>query len=243
MYLDLQGWEYDLRVAVWHHNIAGPPSADDYLNVAQAHSLIDFGFRLGLHGHQHRSELVLHELGIPEYGSLAVLSAGSVAAGHAELPRGVNRQYNLIELSEDLMGARLNVREIELGAFGPRRLKAFGGHSYIDITWQPYTSSAGTPIDGQRLNQSMTINEAEAAYMAGNETRCSFYSFLISQHSMNTVENSWLKQLRALSIGSFLWTTSHRHCELERSLLSSRQLSGLETLTLLGQPFVTRATL
>ena len=27
MHLDLRhGWAYDLRVAVWHHNIAGPPS-------------------------------------------------------------------------------------------------------------------------------------------------------------------------------------------------------------------------
>ena len=96
-HLDLlqQGWEYGLRIAVWHHNTAGPPSADDYLPVGQVHALIEYGFRLGLHGHQHRSELLLHELRRPEYGSLAVLSAGSLAAGHAELPRGANRQYNM----------------------------------------------------------------------------------------------------------------------------------------------------
>ena len=170
MHLDLrQGWEYDLRIAVWHHNIAGPPSADDYLNVEQVHTLIDYGFRLGLHGHQHRSELVVHELGIPEYGSLAVLSAGSLAAGQAELPRGVNRQYNLVELREDLTGARLHVREIEVGAFGPRRLNTFGGRSYSNITWQQPPSIVGTTIDGQRLNQNMIVNQAEAAYVAGDD--------------------------------------------------------------------------
>lgn len=170
LHLDLkQRWEYDLRIAVWHHNTAGPPNAEDYMNVEQVRSFIDYGFRLGLHGHQHRSELVMHELGIPEHGTLAVLSAGSLAAGQAELPRGVNRQYNIVELYEDLGGARLHLREIEAGTFGPRRLNAFGGRSYSDITWQPAPSIVGTSIDRQRLNLNLTVNRAEAAYQAGDD--------------------------------------------------------------------------
>ena len=170
LHLDLrQRWHYDLRIAVWHHNTAGPPSAEDYMNVEQVRLFIDYGFRLGFHGHQHRSELVMHELGIPEHGTLAVLSAGSLAAGQADLPRGVNRQYNIVELCEDLRGARLHLREIEAGTFGPRRLNAFGGRSYSDITWQAAPSIVGTSIDSQRLNRNLTVNQAEAAYQAGDD--------------------------------------------------------------------------
>ena len=171
MHLDLRrGWEYDLRIAVWHHNTAGPPSADDYLHMEQVHMLIEYGFQLGLHGHQHRSELRLHQLRLPEYGSLAVLSAGSLAAGRAELPRGANRQYSIVELCEDLTGARLHLREVEAGTqFGPRRLNAFGGHSYSDITWHAAPSIVGTIVDGGRLNLSTTVNEAEAAFKAGDD--------------------------------------------------------------------------
>ena len=173
MHLDMhQAWEYDLRVAVWHHNTAGPPSADDYLHVEQVYALIEYGFRLGLHGHQHRSELRLHELRLPGYGSLAVLSAGSLAAGHADLPRGTNRQYSVIEIAEDLTAARLHVREIETGAqYGPRRLNAFGGLSYSDITWQAATSVVGTRVDNARLNLSTIVNEAETAFNAEDDDR------------------------------------------------------------------------
>lgn len=170
MHLDLrQGWEYDLRIAVWHHNTTGPPSTEDYLNVEHIHTLIDYGFQLGLHGHQHRSEVVMHKLGIPKSGSMAVMSAGSLAAGQTDLPRGINRQYNVIEFCEDLTGARLHIREIELGAFGPRRLNAFGGRSYEDITWERAPSLLGTHIDSQRLNRNLTVNKAEAAYMSGED--------------------------------------------------------------------------
>ena len=171
VHLDLQNrpWEYGLRIAVWHHNTAGPPNADDYLHIDQVHTLIECGFRLGLHGHQHRSELRLHTLALPAYGSMAVVSAGSLAAGSPELPRGTNRQYNMIELREDLRGARLHVREIELGAFGPRRLNSFGGHSFVDMAWDVVPSPVGTIVDWDRLNQSTIIDQAEEAHASGDD--------------------------------------------------------------------------
>lgn len=171
MHLDLleQAWQYDLRIAVWHHNTVGPPSADDYLNVEQVYALIDFGFRLGLHGHQHRSDLSLHELRRPEYGSLAVVSAGSLAAGHAELPRGTNRQYNMVELNKDLTGARVHFREVEAGGFGPRRFNSFGGRSYSDVSWDVTPSIVGTPINSEGLNNNTLVNMAETAYQLGDD--------------------------------------------------------------------------
>jgi hypothetical protein len=167
LHLDLvdRSWAYELKIAIWHHNTAGPPNADDYLNVEQIRSLVDFGFRLGLHGHQHRSEVTFHELHLPERQSMAVLSAGSLAAGQPELPRGANRQYSLLELRDDLLGARVHLREVESGAqFVARRLNAFGGRSYHDIRWTPTESPVGTLVRTERLNLQSLVTDAERSF-------------------------------------------------------------------------------
>ena len=48
-----------VAVAVWHHSIAGGPSKNDYMDQRVVHRLIDFGFTVGLHGHQHYPEQLL----------------------------------------------------------------------------------------------------------------------------------------------------------------------------------------
>ena len=162
-------WEYDLSIAVWHHNTMGPPTADDYMHYNQVYRLIECGFSLGLHGHQHRHDIFLHSLGIPELGNMAIIGAGSLAAGKHELPRGTNRQYNMIELSDDLWGARLHLREVEVGtSFGPRRLNAFGGNSYSDISWLDSTEANPLIQDKHFLNRNTTIERSEAAIMSGD---------------------------------------------------------------------------
>ena len=42
-----------VAVAVWHHGIVGGPRHHDYMDQRVVHRLIDFGFNVGLHGHQH----------------------------------------------------------------------------------------------------------------------------------------------------------------------------------------------
>ncbi len=49
------GKRYRLKVAVWHHDVAGPPRRFDYMDSETVKLLIDKGFRLGLHGHQHKA--------------------------------------------------------------------------------------------------------------------------------------------------------------------------------------------
>lgn len=171
LHLDLQarGWKYELQIAVWHHNTAGPPHSDDYLNIEQIRTMIDFGFRLGLHGHQHRSEVTAQQMKLPEEQTMTVLSAGSLAAGNPELPRGVNRQYSMLEISEDFHGVRLHLREIETGTqFGARRLNTFGGRSYYETEWTPVRSATGTVVDAPRLNRSQLVIDAEAMVRTGD---------------------------------------------------------------------------
>jgi hypothetical protein len=129
---------YELLVAVWHHNIQGDPETSDYMSLSTVHRLIGKGFRLGLHGHQHRAAAAFQYVHLPEEKRMVVVSAGSLCAGHAGLPTGVHRQYNIIELADNLAGARVHIREIAIATnFAPARRAEFGGKSYVELEWEP----------------------------------------------------------------------------------------------------------
>lgn len=127
----------ELLMAVWHHNIEGAPDIDDYMDVGTIHRLIGSGFRLGLHGHQHRAQVSYRYILLPEEERMAVVSAGSLCAGQTDRPSGVNRQYNVIVLSDDLGSARIHVREMAVATvFGPSMRTELGGKGYVDLAWR-----------------------------------------------------------------------------------------------------------
>jgi hypothetical protein len=135
-HLDLQGTPYVLRVAAWHHGIDGEPSASDYMSVSTVHRMIGKGFRLGLHGHQHHAAAANRYVYLPEEERMAVVSAGSLCAGASGLPVGVNRQYNLIEIADDLQSARIHVREMAVATnFAPARRPDMGFSTFAELSW------------------------------------------------------------------------------------------------------------
>ena len=75
-------------MAVWHHNIEGPPQRSDYMDVEIVRGMIGRGFRLGLYGHQHRAQATPHQVWLPDRERMAVVSAGSLCAGPRDLPTG-----------------------------------------------------------------------------------------------------------------------------------------------------------
>lgn len=156
---------HELLVAVWHHSISGEPSATDYMSVSTVQRMIGRGFRLGFHGHQHRAAAALQYIHLPEEERMAVISAGSLCAGPRELPTGINRQYNVVEIADDLSSARVHVREMSIATnFAPARRNEFGGGSFVDITWQLPNRAANANLE--RSNR-LTL-EAEAALSAGD---------------------------------------------------------------------------
>ncbi len=107
---------YNLRIALWHHGLHSQPSyRSDYLPISSVYELIGHGFRLGLHGHQHFAEIGSHYVRVPGEPEMAVVSAGSLCAGARELPRGVNRQYNVVVVSDDYDKIDVHVREMTRG--------------------------------------------------------------------------------------------------------------------------------
>jgi predicted MPP superfamily phosphohydrolase len=157
--------QYDLLMAVWHHNVEGPPGADDYMDISVVQRLIGRGFGLALHGHQHRSQVTTRFIHLPEQEPMAVVSAGSLCAGSRELPTGVNRQYNVLEFSDDYSSVRVHIREMAIATvFAPSRRQEFGGKSFVDMDLRAPQGGSSRSTDARIA---AIIFAAEAALARG----------------------------------------------------------------------------
>lgn len=159
---------YDLRIAIWHHGIQGPPLRDDYMECGQFNEMVGLGFQLGLHGHQHTAEAATHYIHLSDSPTMAVVGAGSLCAGFRELPRGINRQYNVIVIDDDLCHARVHVREmVEGGQFSRKSNGAFLP-GFVEMCWQARVDPMGRVIDADEENNRRAILLAEDALHSGN---------------------------------------------------------------------------
>lgn len=102
-----------LRIALWHHAVAGPEQMKD---VDFLGNLQKNGVKMALHGdiHEMRSDLVgyFHEKKIHVVGS------GSFGARAVDRPEASPCLYNVIEISRDLGSARVHTRR-QTKADGP----------------------------------------------------------------------------------------------------------------------------
>jgi len=165
IYLRDNDYHNSLLLAVWHHNIEGPPLASDYMDVDTVRRLIGKGFRLGLHGHQHISQAAAHYVHLPQEETMALVAAGSLCAGRSDLPVGTFRQYNIIEISDSFNSARVHVREMSIStSFSPSNSLPSESGSYLDISWTPLKDLLGRPIDADKAIIDKTIISAEEKY-------------------------------------------------------------------------------
>jgi hypothetical protein len=165
-HLDLRerAQQYDLTIAVWHHNVEGPPTSSDYMDISTVYRLIGKGFRLILHGHQHRAQTSNRYVHLAEEEPIAVVSAGSLCAGARELPTGVNRQYNVLEIDEAFTNLRIHGREMSVSTvFAPAYRAVFGGKSYVDM-------KLGAPLLARtsEARDRTVVLEAEKALQTGD---------------------------------------------------------------------------
>lgn len=164
----MRDFPFQLWMAVWHHSVHGIPYRNDYMDVDQVQDMIGYGFRLGLHGHQHKHQVTPAQVHLPESETMAIVSAGSLCAGPKELPTGYFRQYNIVELNDNLLSARVHVRQMETAhLFSPSHMTSVGGKTFVDITWspqleQPIISSpkASTILEAERLLHTGRAREA-----------------------------------------------------------------------------------
>jgi len=120
-----------IKIAFWHHGLESSEYGIDHLNRFEILPLlIDRGYVLGLHGHQHRSNIVSYNYIDPKR-FMPIISCGSLCADPRQLPSGYRRQYNIIELDELNYNVKIHVREwFDNAIFLPAKLHEFGGKSW-----------------------------------------------------------------------------------------------------------------
>lgn len=153
-----------LRIAVWHHNTEGPPAEADYMDPDIVQNLIDSGFSLGFHGHQHRPEFLDTRFRHGPDRRITVISAGTLCGG-AAFRHG--RAYNVVEIDTDARTGRLHLREMQndrlhMPIFGPRALPP-NRTSFLEFTFEPPPPPFVRPD-----RNTVLLNEAQTLYDAGN---------------------------------------------------------------------------
>lgn len=153
-----------LRMAVWHHNTEGPPAHSDYVDPDLIQNLIDRGFSLGLHGHQHRPQYLDTRFRHGIDRKITVISAGTLCGGPS-FRHG--RAYNVIELSTADRAGRLHVREMQndnlsLPIWGRRALPP-NTSPFYEFEYDP------PPPPSSNLNvATAALVEAQEFHRAGN---------------------------------------------------------------------------
>ncbi len=153
----ISGSSAETAVAVWHHSITGGPREHDYLDHHVVHKLIDSGFTVGLHGHQHYPDAAPFNLRLPNLTSMAVVGAGSLAAGDDALPMGERRQFNVVVIDPDCASITVHVRAMSAGGVFTGSARAdFGGRSFIKLELPPKRMNRRKSDGLQRLDEAMT---------------------------------------------------------------------------------------
>lgn len=159
------GRSYDLKIAVWHHGIQGPPLHSDYMDAACVQEMAGHGFQIGLHGHQHISQTITQYVHIGTTHAMAIIGAGSLCAGTGELPRGQNRQYNLLVIEDDFLRGRVHVREMGDGHQFSRKRNGPFPDGFIETAWQPASGPIGDDAGFLAHDTRAAIEGAEAALL------------------------------------------------------------------------------
>jgi hypothetical protein len=152
-----------LRIAVWHHNAEGMPAHSDYMDPDLIQNLIDRGFSLGFHGHQHRPQFLDTRFRYGTDRKITVISAGTLCGG-ASYRYG--RAYNIVELDTGNRTGRLHAREMQndnlsLRIWGRRSLPP-NTSAYYDFQYD------ASPEPTVHLNaNTAALIETQGLYKAG----------------------------------------------------------------------------
>ena len=155
-----------LRIAVWHHSTEGLPANSDYMDSDVVQNLIDRGFSIGFHGHQHRPQFLDTRFRHGSDRKISVISAGTLCGG-ASFRYG--RAYNVVELDTEGRTGRLHVREMQndnltLPIWGQRALPP-NTRPYYDFRYDPPPEPT-SHFDSNTTNTTALL-QAQALYGVG----------------------------------------------------------------------------
>lgn len=240
-----------LGIAAWHHSVQGPPQGDDYMDITTVHEMIGNGFRLGFHGHQHQAEASASAIHLPDELSMAISSTGSLCAGTRELPRGINREYNVVVIDEKYTNARVHVREMTQGNhFGKCGRGVFRMDGFAELKWRlPAARVGGTPQDYRQFNAAVVIRAEEALHSGRAADALSLLEEIkepLARHARNLYIDAARAAGKTEKLISFLEFPQSitEFVELFSAMVTENQIDDAETLLGRAQEFgVDAATL
>lgn len=148
-----------LLLATWHHNTHGGPMNSDYLDPDILQSMIDSGFSIGFHGHQHRPQFIEEKYQFGTQKRIVVISAGTLCAGPSEFPPGELRAYNILELDPEKLTSTLHQRRMQNQSYANiiwgRGHFSHSNSSYVTFQVQP------PPERDSKASDSHTLGEAD----------------------------------------------------------------------------------
>jgi hypothetical protein len=207
------------------------------MDIASVHEMVGSGFRLGLHGHQHQADAAAYAIHLPEELSMAISSAGSLCAGARELPRGTNREYNVVVIDEAYSSARVHVREMTQGNhFGRCGRGVFRLDGFAELRWElPPARTGGAPLDDRQFTASIVLRAEEALH--GGEAKLAVRLLEeIKQPLTGHARNLFIEAARVTAQPQKLIALLHHpksiaeFIELFGALLTENRLSEAETL-------------
>lgn len=212
MHLRRLGLNPALLAAVWHHSVNGPPNKEDYLNIEFIREMAGLGVQIGFHGHQHLAESTDLSVSIGGGTTMSVVSAGSLCASWHDLPRGTNRQYNIVRFDPSLSAGTLHVREMVEGSqFTERTSGRFIGGK-VPLAWTARTDLGGRLVDprGKRLRE-ITV-EVEEAWKHGRKSTATKELLRLTPPAGTYPRKVLLRALQVerewATIFDFFWPTS-----------------------------------
>ncbi|MEX1194321.1 MAG: metallophosphoesterase [Dehalococcoidia bacterium] len=154
-----------LKIAVWHHSTSGPPDQTDYMDADTLQVLIDCGFSLALHGHQHKPQFIDERFQFGIESKITVISAGTLCGGPGVLPSGQPHSYNMVEVDTTTFSGTLHLRQMQNTSFnspiwGPGAFPSTRA-SFIPFSLQP---QAYSPAE----NIASVVAEAESLLSGGD---------------------------------------------------------------------------
>lgn len=103
---------------------------------------------------------------------MAISSAGSLCAGARELPRGTNREYNIVVVDDSYASARVHVREMTQGNhFGRCGRGVFRMDGFSELRWTLPAGRAGAAVLDDRKFAAETVLLAEEALRLGDAAK------------------------------------------------------------------------
>lgn len=157
-----------LAVAVWHHSLQGGPKDTDYVDADILQSLMDGGFALAMHGHQHRPQLLEHRFTADRKRGIVVLSTGTLCGGPRSLPSGRMRAYNLVVLDVESRHGIVHVRDMQnadfsLPVWGAAHVAEFSGPS-LEFSMTVPVRTATAFQDAAEADRLLRTGDAVEAY-------------------------------------------------------------------------------